>query len=425
MIKNTALFVGVMLVVGSAYVPEADARSRYRRRHNRSTTLTQSDKLFIEAAKALYGEGLKIKRTKRRTTISPKPGGITQAKYNRYVKIYLGVLRSYLTKLHGGHWRWKKKGYIDASGSSGRRRRRSTSPGKWDPRSQTKRAHLLLEPYIKYKLCYNIMSRTGNRPNIVAAYQRLSWCALQAMQEAIAPIYEYRGSKVTWKAPADRGTLKLEDVIWKSDASGNYPMIITVRGGSKIYTLASTNILFQLSEGVDANFAKKMRKKAKKLYKKTLKIYHGLVKKIARKQRKWAKRKKVIFGKNRFYATIAQKPTAGPLPCDGVFYMAWAPRRARKQGYHLGVEVNGVECASYYSDAKEIFRNDVGGLGCTRYLKAGRNKIHVGVYLSHNSFNYKRNEWRKRNQRYRLKSVTYTKTRRGKKLYGARIICTK
>jgi hypothetical protein len=420
MFKNAALLVGGIMVVGSAYVPEADARGRHRRR-NRSKTLSQSDKLFIEAAKALYGEGLKIKRSKRHTTISPKPGGITQAKYNRYVKIYLGILRSYLTKLHGGHWRWMKKGYMDATGSSSRSRRRSTDPGKWDPRGKIKLAHLLLEPYIKYKICYNILARTGNRPNIVAAYQRLSWCALQAMQEAIAPIYEYRGSKVTWKAPADRGTLKLEDVIWKRDASGNYPMIITVRGGSKIYTLASTNILFALSVGVDANFAKKMRTKAKKLYKKTLKIYPRLVKKIARKQRKWAKRKKVIFGKNRFYATIAQKPAQGPLSCDGVYYMAWAPRRERKQGYQLGVEVNGVECSSSYTDAKGIFRSDVGGLSCTRYLKVGQNKIHVGLYLSHNSFNYKRTEWRN----HRLKSVKYTKTRRGKKLYGNRIICTK
>jgi len=425
MIKKAALLVGVILVVGSAYVPEADARYRHRRRQNRSKTPTQNDELFIEAAKALYGEGLKIKRSKRQTTISPKPGGITQAKYNRYVKIYLGVLRSYLTKLHGGHWRWKRKGYMDATGSRSRYRRRSTDPGKWDPRGKVKLAHLLLEPYIKYKLCYNIMSRTGNRPNIVAAYKRLSWCALQAMQEAIAPIYEYRGSKVTWKAPADRGTLKLEDVIWKRDASGNYPMIITVRGGSKIYTLASTNILFQLSEGVSADFAKKQRKKAKKLYKKTLKIYRSLLKKIARKQRKWAKGKKVIFGKNRFYATIAQKLTKGPLPCNAVYFMGWSPRRARKQGYHLGLEVNGVECSSAYMDAKEIFRNDLGGLSCTRYLKAGRNKIHVGVYLSHDSFNYKRSEWRKRNRSYRLKRVTYTKTRRGKKLYGSRIICTK
>ncbi len=421
MIKQAALLVTVIFTVVSVHATSADARRR-----RRSKTLTAKDKLFIEAAKALYGVGLKIKRSKRATTVSSKPGGITQAKYNRYVKeVYLQVLRVYLTKLHGGHWRWRGKGYMDPKGSRKRYRRRSTDPGKWDTRGKTKRAHLLLEPYLKYKLCYNIMSRTGNRPNIVVAYKRLSWCALQAMQEAIAPIYEYRGKKVTWKAPADRGTLKLEDVIWKSDANGNYPMIFTVRGGSKIYTLASTNILFQLSEGVSADFAKKMRRKAKNLYKKTLKIYHRLLKKIARKQRKLAGRKKVIFGKHRFYATIAQKPAKGPLPCSGVYYTAWSPRRARKQGYHLGVEVNGVECNAYYFDAKDIFRNDFGGLTCTRYLKPGRNKIHIAMYLSHNSFNYKRREWRKRNQRYRLKNVTYTKTRRGKKLYGNRIICTK
>jgi hypothetical protein len=323
MFGKTVVISVCLLFVGGALAAPAKARRRQR-----GTQLTERDKLYIEAARALYGVGLKINRGKRSTTIAPRPGGLTQAKYNRYVKeVYLEVLRAYLTRLHGGHWRWKKGGYIDTSGSRGRYRRRSSDPGKWDPRGKIKRAHLLLEPYIKYALCRKIMAAVGDKPNIVVSWKRISWCAMEAMYEAIAPIYEYRGSKVTWKAPADRGNLKLADVIWQPDANGNYPIVVTVRGGGNIYTLASTNILFRLSEDVDRHFAKKMYRTAKALYKKTLKIYHRLVKQIARKQRKLAGRKKVIFGKNRFYATIAQKPTPGPLPCSGVYYLAYGPRR--------------------------------------------------------------------------------------------------
>ena len=419
---RTSLILASVLTLGTGLTLPSDASAR-RLRH-RGTQLTARDRLYIDAARALYGEGLNIKRSRRITRIAPKPGGLTQQKYNRYVEVYLETLRAYLTKLDGGHWRWKKDGY----GGPPRRGPRGFGrhqANRWDPRGRVKRAHLLLEPWLKYSLCRKIMAAVGDKPNIVVSWKRLSWCAWQAMQEAISPIYEYRGQPVTWDGGRDRGDLKLSQVIWRKDASGNYPIVVTVRGGTNLYTLASTNILFNLSKEVDGTFAKKLKRKADRLYKKTLAKYRRLVKSIARKQRRVARGKKVIFGKNRFYATVLQRPATGTVPCDRVFYMAWGPRRKRSEGYELGLNVNGVACGGYPLSAGEVDRNGVTNFACTRYLKPGRNKIFVGVYLSHNSFNYKRREWRYSNRRYHRKTVTYTKTRRGRKLYGSAITCTK
>lgn len=382
-----------------------DARSRA------DTTLTDKDKLYWEAAQALYGVGLKIKRTKRSTTIAPMPGGLTQEKYNQYVKeVYLQVLRAHLAKTKGGQWRWTDADYSDP---------------RYDTRGKVKRGHLLLEPYLKYKICRESAARIGNKPNIVVAWQRISWCALQAMDEAIAPIYVYRGKEVTWNAPDDKGDLELDDEIWKPDASGNYPIVVTVAGGSKIYTMASTNILMKLAEDVDENFAPKMRKKADKMYQQTLKIYHKLVKAEARKQRKLAGKNKIIFAGTRFYSTVAQPPAKGPLPCMKTFFLAYAPTKARKQGYHRGIKVDGNECAAIPMDANEEDRSEIfTAPSCSRLLKPGEHKVTVAMHENINLFDYKKKEWRRDNMQWKRQNVTYTQTKAGKLLYESSITCT-
>ena len=398
------LAVSVLLFVA----PQAGARRRFA---GGGPGLTEQDKLYWEAAQALYGVGLDIKRTRKRTTIAPKPGGLTRAKYNRYVKeVYLQVLRAHLTKMTGGNWRWSEGGYGDTM---------------FDNRAPVKRAHLLLEPYLKYRLCREIAASIGSKPNIVAAWQRYGWCALQAMDEAVAPIYVYRGAAVTWEAPADRGDLDVVDEIWKPDAGGNYPMVVTVAGGHKIYTLASTKILMKLSKDVDPDLAKKLHAKADRIYKKTLKIYHGLVKKEARKQRRLARGKKIIFAARRFYATVAIPPARGPIPCRKTHYLAYVPAKARKQGYHIAVEIDGTECMSLYADAGEVDRNDIyAAPSCSRLLRKGEHKVNVALHHSVDSFNHSQKEWRRSNMRWKRENVTYTKTKKGRKLYEGSITCT-
>lgn len=374
--------------------------------HARSAKkLTPEQTLLWEAARALYGHGLVIKRNRRATTIAPKRGGLTQAKYNQYVdKAYLPALKHYLTRLHGQPFRWAK----------------DYKAKQFATRGAVKRAHILLEPLLKYRLCRQIVSnmRVG-----FGAWERIAWCALQGMREAIAPIYEYRGAKVTWKARQDKGNLKITDTIFQKDASGNYPIVVTVRGGSNIYTQVSTKLLFKLSEDIDADLAKKHRRKADKMYKVALRKYRRLMKIVARKQRRWAGRNKVIFSDQRFYASVARKPAKGPIACDSVYYLAYAPRRARRQGYYLAVNINKVECSGLPLSAKSVDRNDL--IGCDRLFKPGQNKVAVNVHYSLDDFKYKRKEWQRRGNRYRLKNRTYIKTKKGKKLYGNSITCTK
>jgi hypothetical protein len=396
---------GWLIVVGAAGI----LLSSPGRAGAKAPELAGKDKLFWEAARALYGEGLEIKRTRRSTTIAP--GSLTQAAYDRYVKeVYLEVLRAYLTRMEGGYWRWNPEGYRDR---------------KFDPRGEVKLGHLLMEPYLKYALCRKIAGRIGSKPNIVAAWRRYGWCALKAMEEATAPIYVYRGQKVTWSAPADRGDLGIHDVIWQADARGSYPMVVTVAGGSKIYTLASTKILMRISKDVDPDLARDLHAKASRIYNKTLKIYHGLVKREARKQRRLAGGQRVIFSDRRFYATVAQPPAKGPIPCRKTHFLAYAPQKQRKQGYHLAVEIDGSECAALYVEAGEDSYNDIyTHPACSIALKPGHHKVRVAMHESVDLFNHKRREWRRGNMQWKRRTVTYTQTRRGKLLYKGEIECT-
>ena len=419
------LQIGLMAGIVAWTVVQASPAQARPRRDRDSAGLSPTHQLYWEAAQALYGVGLQIRRTAASTSIAPEPGGLTQEKYNRYVKeVYLEVLQSFLTKLHGGYWRWSEGGYEPDPGSSRRGPMAPPEPpNRFDTRGKVKRAHLLLEPYLKYYLCSNIVGKIGDRPDIVAGWKRRGWCAVQAMLEAISPIYEYRGAAVTWKGHLDKGSLDVDDVIFEQDSSGNYPIIVTVAGGSRIYTLASTNILFEIRKDIDADLAKEAYRKADTLYKETLRQYHKLQKEVARTQRKLAGRHKVIFSERRFYATVAQAPAKGPIPCGSVYFLVYGPQAKRQQGYHESVQVNGVECAAYPMEAGEEDRGDVSGQSCTRNLKPGRNTITVGVYQSHDSFNYSRAEWRLNNRKYTLQNVSYTQTRRGTKLYDNSIQC--
>ncbi len=371
--------------------------------------LTGKDKLYWDAAQALYGEGLSIKRSKRSTTIAP--GTLTQAKYNQYVKdVYLEVLRYPFARLKGGNWRWNPEGY---------------EAPEFNPRNKVKLGHLLLEPYLKYTLCRKIAEQIGHKPNIKAAWERYGWCALKAMEEATAPIYVYRGKEITYPAAEDKGDLNIHDEIWKPGADGNYPMVITVAGGTKIYTLASTEILMKISEDVDPDLAKDLYAKSNKVYKQTLKVYKGLVKKEARKQRKLAGGKKIIFADQRFYETLARTPAKGPIPCRKTHFLAYAPTKKRKQGYHLAVEIDGAECAALYVEAGEDSYNDIyTHPACSIALKPGEHKVTVAMHESIDLFNHKHKEWRRNNMQWKRQNVTYTKTKAGKLLYQEEITCT-
>jgi len=391
----------------------AGAESVEARRINPYAKVTKAKiKLHWEAMQALYGAGLKIQRSKHRTTIAPQRGGLTQAKFNQYVQqVYLPALKEYTYYRKGPGFRFGSQELYKHP--------------RFDTHARIKLAVILLEPYAKFKLCRQINAALGDLPNIIVAHRRQSWCAYQAMLESIAPIFEYRGTKVTWKGRRDKGDLKVTHVIFRKNARGDYPIIVTVAGGGKWYTRDGINILYDVAKQVDATFAKGLRRRADKLTKRARKAYQKLMKQVARDQRKLMRGKRIIFAGQRFYSQILTRPATGPLPCKQTYFFVVGPKRKRRQGYHLGVEVNGVECQAYPLSALEEYRGDIIGQNCDRHLQDGENKITVAVHNSLNSFNYKRKEWRQRETGRGLarRSITYTKTRRGKRLYSRRITC--
>lgn len=401
--RRACLGIAVATAMLLGLASTADARRRQKKDLN-----AKQVKLYWDAAQALYGMGLKIKRSRKKTTISPKRRGLTQAKYNAYVKIYLKVLRGSIAPLKRPLYRFAK----------------NYAASKYDTTSATKLAHIILEPLLKLSLCNELIAKTESQPSTVESYRRISWCAYQSMLDVIAPTFEYRGKKVTWKESQDRGNLKIGDVIWKKDASGNYPIVVTVRGRRKMYSQKTIDILQYLAKSVDGNFAKKIDKKSRKLSKKAIKQLHKILARVAKKQRKLMRGKKIIFAAKHFYDQIATPPAKGPLKCDSTYFLAFSPRKARKQGYHLSVGVRKIECSATYLDAKRHYR---GGVGCTRYLKKGRNKVWVAMHYSLDKFNYSRREWRRHRsgRGYVNKRIGYTKTGRGKLLYSNSIICIK
>jgi hypothetical protein len=367
--------------------------------------LTARDKMALDATRALYGNGLRIKRTKRAVTIAP--GSLTQAKWDRYVKeFYLPALQRVSVSRTGVVFRWAR-GYKDA---------------RWDVRGQVKRAHILMEPWLKFALCERLVASIGFKPNMTAYEKRKGWCAEQAIHEAFKPIYEYRGKKVTYKQSRERGNLKLDEVIFAPDASGHYPIVITVAGSREMVSRPGVKIATALSAKVDADLTPKWHRKVHGYWKRMLARYHEIERTMMKKQKRLA-RGKVAFSAEPFRDWLVRKPAKGTISCDKVYTLAYSPARKRSHGYHLSFVVDGVECKALPLDANERDNSDFHySNSCSKMLTKGKvHKLEVNMHNDIVTGSHKRIELDKRDNR--LKSRTYNLTKRGKKLYGASIKC--
>ncbi len=369
------------------------------------TPLSAKQKFAWEAAQALYGKGLKIKRSKKAVTI--KAGSLTQDLYDRYVKeVYLPTMTN-LSAGGGAPGRWRSD-YRDK---------------KWDHRGPTKYAYILLEPAYKFALCRRIADDIAFTPTMEAHARRKSWCAYQAMIEAFTPILEYRGTAVTWKGNRSRGDLKLDDEIFKAGADGHYPIVVTVAGGREIMSKSGNLISGEMLRALNSDFAPKLHRKATKLWKDKARRYHKFEKKVIAKQRKLA-RGKVLFSTQRFGDSLALPGAKGPIPCSKSFVLAYAPRKRRRQGYYVSSVIDGKECSSMVLAPGERFATEFHiTTGCRDKLRAGTK--HTLSMAVHTNIIYGSVDTTKFNKyKRRFQTRTFDRSKKGKKLYSASIECT-
>jgi|GEM_PF-6158112 len=370
--------------------------------------LSPKQKFALEAAHALYGQGLRIKRSRRRVTITAKPGGLTQVRFNRYVKeVYLPALERLTINTNGRVFRFLKK----------------PRDAKYSPQAKTKLAHLLLEPDIKYTLCQKIEDVAGigwRQPYSFASDDRKNWCLLHALQEATSPILEYRGKKVTWSGKRERGDLRVDDVIFKKDAAGNYPIVVTVAGGRTFVSRNTYKIAQQLRHELGKEGRNnKLRAQIKRLYQRRSKAYERLVKRMVAKQWRIARHKKVLFSDKYFAEWVARKPARGTIPCASSYYVVYTPRRGGDGSYAKVLKKDGAICSVVPLDAgkrdNDSFHNS---MRCGHFA-AGNHKLSIDVHRRHVTGSYHKVEWR----HTKFVNAKYDLSKLGKRVYGNSIRC--
>lgn len=365
--------------------------------------LEGDDALRWEAAQALYGEGLEIKRAKGKVTIAPKRDGLTQEKYDQYVeKVYLPLAK--ITTQNQGRLVRFADNYDDP---------------KFATRADPKLAHLLLEPYFKYRLCREIAIAVGDKPGPSSKYEHINWCALQGIIEATSPIFEYRGEAVTWDDSRERGDLAIDAPIWVKNDLGHYPIVVTVAGYREALTPRGITALGEMWGDVQ-DFADGYAP-VEKVKEARIAAWHKLLDAAEKQQKKLAGKKKVVFAEVPFQDHLAIPMAKGPIDCQKSYYWTWAPEKQRDDGYAVAIFVDGVECSWFAADPGEVDRNHIWTLEpCRNLMKPGTHKLTVSVHESHTTGHYSRTEVTHDD---RVVKRQYDETVTGKKLHGDSIEC--
>ncbi len=368
----------ILIAAATIIVIESSAIS------GKNNTLNAEQKLAWEAARALYGEGLSIKRTKTKLILSPKSGGLTQEKFNKYVEtIYIPALGA------------NPKGHL---------------------------AKVLLDPRDKASLCKTIAYSIGDVPTFRHRFDRQNWCAYQGMMHAMSPVFEYRGTKISWDANLDGGELKATDRIFVKDADGNYPIIVTIRGSREKEMGPVLSTVRRLHEQIDqtASSDKKLYATAQRYWKTRLNRHLKSVRQAKAKQRQLAKGK-IIFSETSFYEGRAVPAAKGPIDCRKSFFTAYSPKRSRKHGYQFSAYVDGTQCADNFMDVNDRFSGAIHEIpGCFKKMKTGEShKLKIAVHHNIITGNHARVE----HHDGKLRRRVYDQSKRGRKLYGTQITC--
>lgn len=383
--------VGIVVLVAAAWSVPAAAEG-----------LSADDQLLWDAARALYGEGLVVKKVKQGVAISSANNGLTQDKYNRYVPIYLEALRTVSGRRKGTSFKWES----------------DYSDGKYDPRAPTKVAMILLEPAFKFALCHTLAGKIGDKPTNTANWDRVAWCVQQGIVDATTNTCVYRGEATECAAASDHGDLKLDDPIFVKDAQGNYPMLVTVSGGRDHITQATISIAARLQDSLVS--VSKLAPKIKADWNRRREKYLVSERAAVKQQRKLAKNQ-LAFSDQPFAPWEVHKP-AKKVSCKTTHMVLFAPEKAQANDYYQVVSVDGKTCDEHPLGAGQTARDNIYLTEqCRKIMEQGpEHTVEVSLHLMKIGATSTKTEVKNG----RLKDVTYEWGKAGKKLFGGKVTCT-
>ena len=391
--------IAAILLTGIAAFPTAG--------HGKGRALTAEQQRAWKAARALYGEGLTVKRTRKHVTITAKPGGLSQETFNTYVeKYYLPALAKVsFSRGAGNQHRWATQ-YSDR---------------KFSPGAATKLGYLLLEPIAKAALCRIIAYDIGPVPTVMHRYDRENWCYYQGIIHAFSSVYEYRGTKAVWDTAQRRGNLAITDPIYAKGRDGNYPIIVTVSSSPEVLSKAAETSARELYRKLESAAPDaKLHATADRYWKRMSKRRRQVVAKAKTKQRRLAKGK-AIFAESPFLSWLAHPPAKAAIACTKSYFVAYAPKRKRSHGYHLSVNIDGRECSGLFMESAERDSNAIHQLSeCAKRFKPGAtHKLALNMHENIITGRFHRYDVDRRG----IKRVNYDTSKRGRKLFGATITC--
>ncbi len=371
----------------------------------------EKDAMKVAAAKALYGHGLKMKYDKKSGKITLAYGDLDEKTLQMYISVFWAGHANKILRVAINDNDLVHKGQGDRFFTNAR----SGITG-W----------VMSEPMAKFKICESLMY--GINRDVSAE----DWCLYQALIEANAPMFAFRGEEVSWDAKQmSGGGLDLDERIFLPTIEGVYKPAITIAGPVEIddyqhimltkaiaYKIRSSSKYYQDMLAVQAR-AEKIDKKKKAAYaKQDLKV--------------GGKKGKIVFSDKSFIGwdmpPLLPKNAKG-VDCDDLSYKAYAPRKKNKD-YELYIKVDGEACNNpplwsdqdSYSKSYSFMHPQYGGDsndGCQKKLlvpgdhnieitahevkaaKTGRKQINRDLTISDEYMGYS-----------------------GKKLFGAKMSCS-
>lgn len=300
------------------------------------------------AIRALYGDGLSIRRSGDTVTIDW--GELDAATYRRYVTEYY---RPFLERISAN---------LDGA--------QSAYPEGHEI-STTAAGRTLIEPLLKERLCQAL---AGSISDYQANLRANLYCTERALAHARAPTVAFRGTKVSYTAPEGFAGITMDEPIFSGAA-----VLITVAGPGTLDHFGAWRPVRQLVSTMHYKAPESLQRLASDTRAWADGLSASATRRIAARDRRFlGRRGSVVFtdGPAPGWEPITPLGKRAKPSCSATHAHLYGPKK--KGHYDLAVRANGVTCKNLVLSQGFAKHGSIAKL-CGAHLRPGDNTIEVAI----------------------------------------------
>lgn len=235
--------------------------------------------------------------------------------------------------------------------------------------------HILIEPHEKLAICRDLAKRIDGFDREKEMQQ---YCARRAIETANAPVYAFRGSRVTYPLVEDVAGISFNEPLFVRRGEGR-DVVITVAGPRRLDDHRTAKVLEGLANSIPYDAGRDLVAVAARVRAHAQELAKTSAARIARRDAKVAgKRGAVVFTDDFIegWQPIEPLPASARPSCWDSFVHIYGP--AARGSYDVTVRTNGTRCSNdIYSGGFAEHWSVVGT--CKPHLSPGTNRIEVAI----------------------------------------------